>query len=119
MFENKRQQLLPRSAFYSRQARYGLYALLMLAVSLAVGVIGYMSLAQMSFIDALLNASMILGGMGPVDILYSPLAKVFASFYAIFSGIAFLSTIGIFIAPLLHRFMHKLHLEDDSDRQPS
>jgi hypothetical protein len=117
MFENKHQQLIPRHAFYSRQLRYAIYALLILLGSLSIGVVGYAWLADLSFIDALLNASMILGGMGPVDVLHNPAAKLFASFYAIFSGIAFLSTIGIFIAPLVHRFMHKLHLEDERETQ--
>ena len=67
----------------------------------------------MAWIDALLNASMILGGMGPVDILTSDSGKIFASFYAIFSGVTFLSMIGVIIAPIAHRFLHKFHLQEE------
>lgn len=112
MFESKNQQLIPRHKFYSRQVRYSIYALLLLSSSLCIGVSGYMLTAGLPFVDAVLNASMILAGMGPVDVLQNDAAKWFASFYAIFSGVAFLSTIGVFIAPVIHRFLHKIHIEE-------
>jgi len=92
--------------------KFSLYAFLILLLSLAMGVIGYSATEHLSFTDALLNASMILTGMGPVNPMTNESSKLFASFYALYSGVAFLSVIGIFIAPIVHRFMHKLHLEE-------
>jgi hypothetical protein len=76
-----------------------------------------MTLAYMNFVDALLNASMILGGMGPVDILPNDAAKYFASAYALFSGVTFLSVVGVLFAPLLHRIMHHYHLQTDEEEE--
>ncbi len=112
MFEKKSDKLLPRKRFISRQIRFSFYAAGMLAVSLAIGILGYYFIAGLSFVDSLLNASMILTGMGPVNAMMDAQSKVFASFYALYSGVAFLSVIGVFIAPFVHRFMHKIHLED-------
>lgn len=86
--------------------------MLVVLVSLAVGVWGYMIFADLTFIDAFLNASMILGGMGPVDVLTNSGAKYFASIYALYSGIALLSTVAVILAPVFHRLQHALHLED-------
>ncbi len=80
--------------------------------SLAISVVGYHSFEQLPWIDSLLNASMILGGMGPVTELHTAGGKLFASFYALFSGIVFLVTAGIVIAPIAHRLLHRLHLEE-------
>jgi hypothetical protein len=80
--------------------------------ALSIGVVGYHWIAGLPWIDALLNASMILGGMGPVDALHSDGAKLFASAYALFSGVVFISAIGVFVAPAVHRFLHKFHLEE-------
>ena len=112
MFEKKSEKLLPRKRFISRQIRFSFYAAGILAISLAIGILGYSFFADLGFVDSLLNASMILTGMGPVNPMQEDAAKVFASFYAIYSGVAFLSVIGVFIAPVVHRFMHKIHLED-------
>lgn len=90
-------------------------ALGLVSVSLGIGMAGYHFLGGLSWVDSLLNASMILGGMGPVDILKSRNAKLFASFYALFSGIVFLGVAGIMLAPIAHRILHYLHLEE-SDR---
>jgi hypothetical protein len=90
-------------------------ALAVVSVSLAIGVCGYRYLGGLGWVDSLLNASMILGGMGPVDILQSRKAKLFAAFYALFSGIVFLGVAGIMLAPIAHRVLHYLHLEE-SDR---
>lgn len=76
-----------------------------------MGSAGYHYLGDLPWIDALLNASMILAGMGPVDPIQSSAAKLFASFYALYSGIAFLTMVAILMAPLLHRFLHRFHLE--------
>jgi hypothetical protein len=84
---------------------------------LAVGVIGYRALEGFSWIDSLLNASMILGGMGRVNPLQTPAGKFFASFYALYSGIVFLATAGITMAPVLHRFLHHFHIEDEGSHR--
>ena len=115
MYEHKKQQLAPKAVFRQRIRFNALIAVIILFASLFIGVIGYkITVPEFDFYDSLLNASMILSGMGPVidaHIVLSNTAKVFASFYALFSGITFLSTFGIFLAPILHRFFHKLHLE--------
>ena len=80
---------------------------------LRIGLIGYHYSGHLSWVDSLLNASMILGGMGPVDVLTDTNAKLFASFYALFSGLAFIGIASLLIAPFAHRLMHRLHLEDD------
>ena len=111
MFEHHRQQLLPRRAFLFRLMRFTGAALLLVAGSWGVGILGYRTLEGMSWIDATLNAAMILGGMGPVDPLRTDAGKLFASFYALFSGIVFLVAVGVLILPVLHRFLHQFHLE--------
>ena len=80
---------------------------------LRIGLIGYHYSGHLSWVDSLLNASMILGGMGPLDVLTDTNAKLFASFYALFSGLAFIGIASLLIAPFAHRLMHRLHLEDD------
>jgi hypothetical protein len=107
---------VPRGEFVARLASNAAIATAMVVVSLAIGVVGYHVTAHLSWIDALLNASMILTGMGPVDPLPSTTAKLFASAYAIFSGVAFLSIVAVLMAPIVHRFLHRFHLELDDDR---
>ncbi len=113
MFEHKTHKILPVKHYIRRQLKYIGYALCIIAFSLAIGVWGYHSLGHLGWIDSLLNASMILGGMGPVDLLTSDTAKIFASFYSLYSGIVFLATIAVMAAPALHRLMHVLHLEKE------
>lgn len=112
MYENKRQRLAPKKVYYGRILKNSIVAGLILLVCLAIGVVGYHVTADLPWIDALHNASMILSGMGPVATIYSIGGKLFSSFYALFSGVAFITNIGILIAPVAHRFFHKLHLED-------
>jgi hypothetical protein len=88
-------------------------ALAIILISLVIGVIGYHEFEGLSWLDSLLNASMILGGMGPINQLQAPAGKIFASCYALFSGIVFLISIGVMVAPLFHRFLHRFHLEVD------
>ncbi len=114
MFEHKKNPLLPFRAFIARVLRYLMYSAFLICFSLALGMAGYHFIAKLGWIDSLYNASMILTGMGPVADLTTGSAKVFASVYALFSGIAFLSTVAVIFAPIIHRFMHKMHLEDDS-----
>lgn len=116
-FEHKRQPLIPAKKFYSRLAYNFLIACVIIISSLSIGILGYMWLAHLNFIDALLNASMILGGMGPVDAMPNNASKYFASFYALFSGIVLISTVSVMIAPAVHRAMHKFHLETEDDEK--
>jgi hypothetical protein len=115
MFENHQQPLLSRRDFLRRQARYTLIASVVVIGSLLIGVLGYHFLESLSWVDAFVNASMILGGMGPVNPLHTDAGKVFAGFYALYSGLIFLVVAAILIAPALHRFLHNLHIESDSD----
>lgn len=112
-FERRTEPLLPPRHYYRRQLRNAAAALGVIAVSLAIGVVGYHTVAGLGWLDSLLNASMILTGMGPVDHMGTPGAKVFASCYALFSGVAFLTSVGLLLAPAVHRVMHRFHLEDD------
>jgi hypothetical protein len=93
-----------------------LLALTIIAFALFIGVAGYHFIGGMTWIAALLNASMILGGMGPVNPLTSASAKLFASFYALFAGLAFLAIAGVLIAPIAHRFLHLDAEDGDSDQ---
>jgi hypothetical protein len=111
MFEHVTEPLLPRRAFLVRLLRHAGGAGLVLGGSLLVGILGYRLLDDLSWIDAFLNASMILGGMGPVDPLKNDAAKLFAGVYALYSGVVFLVAVGIVFAPLLHRVLHKLHVQ--------
>ena len=112
MYENKDQPLAPPQIFYKRMAYSLLVATGLLTVCLAIGVFGYHYLANIAWIDALHNASMILSGMGPVVEIKTVEGKLFSSFYALFSGVAFITNIGIILAPAAHRLFHRLHLED-------
>jgi hypothetical protein len=114
MFEHRSHPLLSRRAFLLRLGRSGACAAALLGACLGIGVIGYHFIEQMTWVDALLNASMILSGMGPVNPLHTTAGKLFASCYALLSGVAFISTMGILLAAPLHRLMHRFHLEAQS-----
>lgn len=116
MFERKNQQIAPVSVFIKRLAGYSTVAILLISVSLFIGIGGYHWLAGLSWVDSLLNASMILGGMGPVNSLDNTTAKVFASLYALFSGLVFIAVMGIIFSPIIHRILHKFHV-DEKDLQ--
>jgi hypothetical protein len=113
MYEHHSEPLLSFSEFLGRLLRHGGLILMVLAVSLAVGIVGYHSLAHMSWVDSFLNASMILGGMGPIGDLPDATAKLFAGCYALYSGLVLIVVAGIMIAPVAHRVLHKLHAEDN------
>ncbi|MFT3981383.1 MAG: hypothetical protein QM687_12985 [Ferruginibacter sp.] len=119
MYENKRQKLAPKPVYYKRVRNNILFAIFILSISLLIGIVGYkLTIPEFDWYDSLLNAAMILSGMGPVidaNIVLTKAAKVFASVYAIFSGVTFLSVFSIAIAPVVHRFFHKLHL-NESDK---
>lgn len=115
MYERYDQPIIPVREFLRRVARSTLIAIALVFVPLLVGIVGYMVLAGLSPVDAFLNASMILGGMGPVDLLTNDAAKLFAGFYALFSGIFFLVIAGVVLAPFLHRMLHRLHVPGNDD----
>jgi hypothetical protein len=118
MYEHKKQPLASPATYYKRLRRNTLFAASIIILFLGIGMIGYKLTipdANFTWYDSLLNASMILSGMGPVfdsSIHLSNAAKVFASCYAIFSGVMFITTIAIIITPIAHRFFHKLHIDD-------
>lgn len=112
MYENKRQPIASRRVFFSRLRKMALLAAGLLSVCLLIGIFGYHFIAHIPWIDAVHNASMILSGMGPVANIDNTAGKLFSSVYALFSGVAFITNIGIFMAPVVHRFLHKIHLED-------
>ena len=113
MFEHKDEPLLPSAAFVFRLGRSFLVTFLIVVVSLLLGSVGYRYLGQLPWIDALLNAAMILTGMGPVDAMTTTGGKLFATFYALYSGIAFLTMMAVVLAPLIHRLLHTFHLDEE------
>ena len=112
MYEHKKQPLAPLPVFWNRMATNILLGIGILFVCLMTGVLGYHYTDNIPWLDALHNASMILSGMGPVVEIRSDAGKWFSSLYAIFSGVVFITNIGIILAPAVHRFFHKLHIED-------
>jgi hypothetical protein len=114
MFEHHSQPLLPMGQFILRLVRHSILAFIVIACALGIGIFGYRFFEGLSWLDSFLNASMILGGMGPVSELHNPAAKLFAGFYALFAGLVFIGVAGIVILPIAHRFLHILHL-DSSD----
>ena len=112
-FERLHQPLLPFHEFRRRMGIFALAAGGLVAVSLGLGALGYHWVCGLAWVDSILNASMILTGMGPVDPMRTTAAKLFASAYAIFSGVAFLSIVGVLLAPIVHRYLHLFHLETD------
>jgi len=110
-FEHRHETLLPFPLFIRRVARWTALALAVVLVSLAVGVCGYHYLDGLPWVDSLLNASMILGGMGPVDPLKTTAGKIFASAYALYSGLALIAVVGLLLTPIIHRLMHVFHME--------
>lgn len=109
MYESHRQRIILRRNFLKRLLNNFLVGLLIIACSLSIGMFGYRYTEQMSWLDAYVNAAMILSGMGPVSELHIPSGKAFAGTYALFSGIVFLIVIAVILAPLFHRFLHKCH----------
>jgi len=112
-FEHRRQPLLPLRAFWSRLLRSLIAGVTLIGGSLAIGVLGYHGFAHLGWIDSILNASMILTGMGAVDRMDTVAGKLFASAYALFSGVAFLTSVGVILAPVVHRFLHRFHLAEE------
>ena len=113
MYEHHTKPLLPRRVYYQRLAHHAAMGVGVIAVSLGIGMAGYHWLEKLPWIDAFLNAAMILSGMGPVASLQTNAGKLFAGCYALYSGIALITILGIIFAPVIHRFLHKFHLEDE------
>jgi hypothetical protein len=111
ILEHKHQPLAPLPVFRRRLVQSFGFAASLIGVSLGIGIAGYHWIAGLAWIDALLNASMILGGMGPVSDLQSDAAKVFASLYALYSGLVLIAVMGILLTPVAHRMLHRFHLE--------
>jgi len=118
MFEHHKKPLISRQEFIARQLQYTVFSLGVLIFSIGIGTAGYHFYGELSWIDAFLNASMILTGMGPVDHLNTGSGKLFSAFYALFSGISFLTFVAVLFAPIYHRFLHKMHLgmEEEDDK---
>lgn len=117
MYEHSTEPLLSRRAFLLRLARHSAAAGSLILGSLALGALGYRLTEGMPWLDAVLNSAMILTGMGPVTPLHQVSAKLFATFYALYSGVAFLGIAGLLVAPVAHRILHTLHLDEDEDSE--
>lgn len=111
-YERFSQPVLPWHKFLVRLARHGGFSVALLWFSLMLGMLGYRAFAGLAWVDAFLNASMILTGMGPTSPMQTDGAKVFAGCYALYSGIAFLTAMGVLFAPVLHRVLHRFHLDN-------
>ena len=113
MFEHRTKPLLPRKVYYRRIARHSALGVAVIVVSLGIGMAGYHIFEKLPWVDAFVNAAMILSGMGPVATLQTSGGKIFAGCYALFSGLTLIAILGIIFAPVVHRALHKFHLEDE------
>ena len=113
MYEKRKHPLATKKIYIQRLSRSFMLASVFMVGSLLLGVAGYHFIGNLPWIDSLVNASMILGGMGPVDVIKNDAGKVFTSFYALYSGVSFLTAFSILMAPALHRVLHKFHLDHD------
>lgn len=114
--EHRKQKVLPLPSFFLRMGRYGLFSIVLISASLGIGVLGYHYIAELNFLDSFHMSSMILTGMGPVVEMKSDEAKIFSSFYALYSGVAFLSITAVFLAPVVHRLLHILQVEREDNQ---
>ncbi len=112
MYESKTQRPLARPIFARRLMLHTLIALGLIVVSIAMGITGYMCFEHLSPLDAFLNAAMLLGGMGPVNLPVTDAGKLFAGLFALYAGLAFIVTAALLFTPLLHRVMHRFHWDD-------
>ncbi|HEY6232389.1 MAG TPA: hypothetical protein VIW64_14100 [Pyrinomonadaceae bacterium] len=110
-FERRNQKLAPLSVFVRRMLHATGFAVAVIVIVLLIGICGYHWLGELDWVDSLLEASMILGGMGPVNPIKTTGAKLFASGYALFSGLVFIGIMGILLTPVVHRMMHKFHVD--------
>jgi hypothetical protein len=118
MFEHISKPVLSRAQFISRQWWALLLGVALITVSLAIGMVGYRYFfMKLDWADAFVNAAMILSGMGPLAVPETTAAKIFSGMYAIYSGLMLVMTAGVIFAPLVHRFLHKLHADEDDLRE--
>ncbi len=115
--EHRKQKVVPFRQFIYRLGRYSLFCALLIIFSLSIGITGYHFIDKLNFVDSFHMSSMILTGMGPVTDMKTNPAKIFSSFYALYSGVAFLSITAVFFAPIIHRFLHILHVEKPEDEE--
>lgn len=113
MYEHVKLPVAPRKAYYLRLLRNLFIGLVLIVIALWIGILGYHFLEHQSWIDAFVSASMILSGMGPTSPLTTYEGKVFAGFYALFSGLTFILIVGIILAPVVHRFFHQFHVDTE------
>ena len=111
--EHRKQNIAPVHVFIKRLARYGLFAFLLIAFSVAIGTIGYHNISDLDWLDSFHMSCLILTGMGPVAEMKTDAAKLFSSFYALYSGVAFLSITAVFFAPIIHRLLHILQIDTE------
>ena len=114
MYEHRKKPLLSKTLFFRRVLVHAVYSFIAILVALGIGVMGYHWLGELPWVDSILNASMILGGMGPVDSLKGDAAKLFSSGYALFSGLFFIGIATLLVGPFAHRLLHSLHMDDES-----
>jgi hypothetical protein len=112
MYEKKTEPIASRTIFFKRIRKNLSYTLAVILISLFIGTVGYHYLCDSAWVDAFHNASMILSGMGPVITIENNTGKLFSSFYALFSGLVFVTNMGVLLAPLIHRIMHHLHVQE-------
>jgi len=114
MYEHRKDPVITRMHYLFRLLRHAAFACGLLLVSLAIGVVGFKTTSSLSWMDCFVDASMLLGGMGPVNCVHisSTAGKLFASFYALFCGVVFLIAMSVLVVPVIHRFLHKFHLQD-------
>jgi hypothetical protein len=116
IYEKGSQPVASKKVFSQRLLRNGLLALATIFVALAIGMAGYMGYESMGLIDAFANAAMILSGMGPLTPLLTDGGKIFAGFYALFSGLLIFGVAGLILAPVLHRILHSFHVDDNDPK---
>jgi hypothetical protein len=116
MLESKHQPLASLSVFRKRIVKSLLFGIVIMFACLMIGVLGYHYTADIGWLDSVHNASMILSGMGPVVNITTVAGKIFSSFYALFSGVIFITNIGVILAPAIHRFFHRLHVPPGNER---
>ena len=114
-FEHKKQKVADVNVFVKRVFRYMLFAFFLIAFSVGMGTVGYKYYGATTWVDAFHMACMILTGMGPVIPLETDAAKLFSSFYALYSGVAFLSSTAVFFSPIIHRLLHMLQVDDETE----
>jgi hypothetical protein len=113
MFEHRSKPLLPRLKFIKRMISFALLSAGFVTFSLMVGMVGYRIFENFSWVDAFVNAAMLMGGMGPVNELHTDAGKIFAGIYSMYCGLMFIIAVGFLVAPVFHRFLHRFHLEMD------